>query len=421
MNMVNAELHGSKAPDGPPHGATLQLARASQPAPPEPGSPRADGMRILFVTEETTSEHQTIEELRTLVTRRDGFVWVDIPMCRYDDLEVRKVFDVFGFRERDIQSCMQRNHVQKVHSYEDYLFFVLFAPKLKTGGRGHIHFLELSQFVGQRYLVTVHAFNQTVAPEDATRETRHVYNRMTSEGLRAGSPWQISCEIVKNMTMHMEDFIECSSRQLWQLQQYVMADADDAEESPSFKALTETAGEMDCITARIESRDGSRPFPPPGPRTRLDRPRDSEPFLEALFRIRHGLLTVRSMTALSEEVYGRLMSLPSHKPSEREPMLDLAKRFRLLEASAAIQQDYLQGVVDHYRARTDTKRTLAAISLAVIAVVTLPITALASIYGMNIINNDQSDVSHLTVVLLVMSAMCAALLLWARKRRWFRW
>jgi Mg2+ and Co2+ transporter CorA len=371
----------------------------------------------LFIAGEVVTEGYTVDDLRSLLDRRDGFVWVDISRCHQADREVRDVFDIFGFHDRDVQSCMRRNHVQKVHSYPDYLFFVLFGPKLKREGRGHIHFLELSQFVGDRYLVTVHAFNPTVAPEDATIETRQVCNRLRAGTLRAASPWGISCEIVKHMTMHMEDFIECSSRQVWQLQQCVMAAADDDSDSESLtRFVAETAGEVDCQTPAVDSRRGSQAFPKPGARRR-----NSEPFLEALFRTRHGLITVRSMAALSEELYGRLVSLPDHKPSEREPLLDVAKRFKLLEASAAVQQDYLQGVVDHYRARTDTKRTLAAISLAVIAVVTLPITALASIYGMNIINNQESDPGHLAVVLTVMALISAWLLGWAVRRGWFRW
>ena len=37
---------------------------------------------------------------------------------------------------------------------------------------------------------------------------------------------------------------------------------------------------------------------------------DAEEFLEELFQVRHGLLTVRTMAALSREVYGRMAALP---------------------------------------------------------------------------------------------------------------
>jgi hypothetical protein len=49
----------------------------------------------------------------------------------------------------------------------------------------------------------------------------------------------------------------------------------------------------------------------------------------------------------------------------------------------------------------------------------LPITALSSVYGMNIIVNDRTDFSHLAVVLVVMAAMSATLLRWAKRQGWW--
>jgi hypothetical protein len=43
------------------------------------------------------------------------------------------------------------------------------------------------------------------------------------------------------------------------------------------------------------------------------------------------------------------------------------------------QVRYLEGVIEFYRARTDTKVTIAAERLALIAVITLPITAVSSL------------------------------------------
>ena len=63
--------------------------------------------------------------------------------------------------------------------------------------------------------------------------------------------------------------------------------------------------------------------------------------------------------------------------------------------------------------------TIAAERLAVIAVVTLPITALASVYGMNVIVNDRTDFVHVAIVLAVMAAMSGLLLGWAKRHGWW--
>lgn len=54
-----------------------------------------------------------------------------------------------------------------------------------------------------------------------------------------------------------------------------------------------------------------------------------------------------------------------------------------------------------------------------IAAVTPPITALSSIYGMNLIVNDRTHFLHLAVILLVMAAMSATLLRWTKRQGWW--
>jgi magnesium transporter len=49
----------------------------------------------------------------------------------------------------------------------------------------------------------------------------------------------------------------------------------------------------------------------------------------------------------------------------------------------------------------------------------LPITALSSIYGMNIIVNDHTQVTQLVVILAIMTVMSALLLTWAKRRGWW--
>ena len=70
---------------------------------------------------------------------------------------------------------------------------------------------------------------------------------------------------------------------------------------------------------------------------------------------------------------------------------------------ARSQEDYLQGVIEFYQTRTNTKMTIAAERLAVIAAVTLPITALSSVMGMNVIVNSDAATRTSLIVALVAS------------------
>jgi magnesium transporter len=98
---------------------------------------------------------------------------------------------------------------------------------------------------------------------------------------------------------------------------------------------------------------------------------------------------------------------------------DVEDQFRRVGAMAESQREYLQGVIEFYQTRTNTKMTIAAERLAVIAAVTLPITALSSVLGMNVIVNDHTHVTLLVVLLAIMGVMSAMVLLWAHRKGWW--
>ena len=57
--------------------------------------------------------------------------------------------------------------------------------------------------------------------------------------------------------------------------------------------------------------------------------------------------------------------------------------------------------------------------LAVIAAITLPITATSSVMGMNVIVNDSTHWVLLTIMLVIMSVVSFILLRWAKRQGWW--
>jgi magnesium transporter len=318
-----------------------------------------------------TVEHRTVDELAALLEKDDGMVWFDIPVC--DDVAAGVLTDVFGFHPLAVKACVQRNRVPKLHAYADHLFFVLHGPE--RGRAGHVHYIELDQFVGPNYVVTVHGpMNPAVPPQSARREVDAVLARIEAGRLQPANPFELSYSVVSAMARHMESFMEELTEDVWELEQRV------------------TGGHLG----------------------------DAEEFLEQLFQARHGLLAVGTIAAQNREIYERLTTLSRATPPGAMPLLrDGVDQFSRISTMAKAQKEYLQGVIEFYKTRTDTKMTIAAERLTVVAVVTLPITALASVYGMNIIVNGQTDVVHLAVLLLIMVAMSALLLAWARRQGWW--
>src|SRR5919112_1786399 len=130
-------------------------------------------MKVLMVTPAGATEYSA-DELDALVAETRaarGVLWVDVPA--WDDGAAAVLTDRFGIHPRAAADCAKRNPVPKVHRYSDHLFLVMHAPE--RGARGHVHYVEIDQFVGPGWLITVHGpLNPKVAPEAAAVETAAV-------------------------------------------------------------------------------------------------------------------------------------------------------------------------------------------------------------------------------------------------------
>jgi magnesium transporter len=317
-------------------------------------------------------ERKPVDELEMLIALGEGVVWVDIPTP--DEEGVRVLSEVFGFHRLAVRDCVERNQVPKIHAYSDHVFIILHAPERGRGGA--VHYVELDKFIGPGFLVTVHGpLNPAVPPEVALRETRAVLRRLESGRLRVSSSFELSYAVVSALARHQEAFVSTLAQEAALLEQRLMSEDELA---------------------------------------------DPEQFLEELFRARHELLVVRTMATLSREIYGRMVTLERYVPGASLPMVrDLADQFARVSGLADGQKDFLQGVIEFYQTRTNTKMTIAAERLAVIAAVTLPITALSSVYGMNVIVNERTRFFHLAVVLAVMASMSLILLRWTKRQGWW--
>lgn len=319
---------------------------------------------------ERGAERHTVAELDDLLAK-DDLIWVDIPSC--DDDAARVLRDVFHFHPLAIRDCVERNRVPRVHPYDDHALVVMHTPE--RGRHGHVHYVELDLLIGPRYVITVHGpVNPAVPPEIPLRETQAVLRRIESGRMHPSTPYELTRAIATTIARRQERFIEELTSEVWALEQRV------------------TGGHLG----------------------------NPEQFLEEMFQARHGLVTVRTIAALDREVYNLLLTLRRAVPTaDRMFVEEIVDRFERVRSIADGEKEYLQGVIEFYRTRTETKMTVAAERLAVIAVVTLPITALSSVLGMNLIVNDRTDFLLLSLVLLVMIAMSTLLLTWAKRQGWW--
>jgi len=327
-------------------------------------------MELRFITIEGVQEHD-VSQASALLDRSDGITWIDVP--QWEPAAERLLTELLDAHPLVVQACRERNHVPTVHSYENHLFVTLHVPLL--GKAGHVHLLEIDEIVGLNYLITVHGpLNPEVDPDEALVETRGVLKRIEAGRFRPRSAEELS---------------------------YALGSAIARRQRG---AIAEVAERMPDLEQRVMSGDFREP----------------EALLEQLFLTRHELITARTMAAQSHEVYARISSLDRPGTDEgRHFVRDLADQFDRVRSIGDGESQFLFGVIDLYQTRVSTKMTVAMERLAVIAAITLPVTAIASIFGMNLIVFGDTQVTHLVVVLLAMLVISALLLRWARRQGWW--
>jgi Mg2+ and Co2+ transporter CorA len=327
-------------------------------------------MKLRWIDSKGVSVRE-LAELPALRKRSDGFLWLDIP--EWSDAAESILANEFHFHPMAIAESKTRNHVPRVHVYPDHFFIVVHTPEIGAGG--HVHYLELDQFVGEHFLVTVHGpISPKVPLEAALRETSLVGTRMESGRLRPTSPYALTYAIVSTIARLEAEMVAEIAAEVGLLEQEVMAEAD----------------------------------------------KDPQAFLSELFTARHELLTIKTMAEQGSEIYRRAIRLTRFAPPEGlELMRDVLDQYETVTNISDSQLLFLIGVTEFYRARTDTKMTIAAERLAVIAALTLPVTSLSSVLGMNVIVNDSTRWTSLIIWLLIMLIMSLLLLRWAHKQGWW--
>ena len=312
------------------------------------------------------------EDARTLLGREGGFVWVDIP--EPDEESASYLSDTFGFPPTTVAACRERSIVAKLRPYDDHVFMIVHSPE--PGDPGQIRLLELDQFMSERYLVTVHGpLTPGVPIEKALRETKRVIERIEAGRFSPKRPAELSYAIVSAVADRMEELVSDLAVKVWHLERQV-------------------------LSGEIEDPDG---------------------FLDQMFRVRHEFLSLGTMAAGCREVYERLRTLLGRPlPTDVAPFVeDLRDQFDHVGTLCNGEKEFLQEILDFYLSKTTTQMNTAMKRLALITALALPLTAVASIYGMNFILNPVTNVTHLVVVLGLMGAATLGMLTWARRQGWW--
>ncbi len=350
---------------------------------PSPAA-RRDGVTVQVITAQQVTSHP-VDELTALLADPGNLVWVDIASC--DAAALACLSEVFRFHSIAVHDCVHRNHMAKLHVYDDHVFSVVHAPEI--GSRGHVHYIELDQFMGANYLVTVHGpLNPVVDPAVAFIDTDHVRQRLTNGHLRPRTPFELTSAIISSITRREVEMIAELAQTSGALERQLM---------------------MDEVSA------------------------DPEPFLDELFKAWYELLAIRTIATHSASVYRRMFKLVRSLPATEQPLVnDIAERFEQVVDMADGQREFLHGVIEFFQTRTSTHMTVAAEELnatsvqqnddmrkisAWVAIVAVP-TGVTGFFGQNVPYPGFGTAAGFYASLLIMIMLAGILYAIFRHKRW---
>jgi Mg2+ and Co2+ transporter CorA len=326
-------------------------------------------------------QERTVDDLQELVAQDrievplngagDGLAWVDMPSCDEDGQRILR--EVFGAHPMEIRDCVERSMVPKVHAYPGHLFVVIHG--VEPGEAGNVHLLELDMLAGIRYLVTVHGpYGAGVDPEAGLRETKSILERIRAGRLLPTTTAELSLPIVSGIARRMESLV--------------------AE-----KALRVATIDRQIMSGKMK---------------------ESDKLVEEIFCIRHELLTVGTLAAANRDVYGRITALSRYLPPDSRPLMeDMADQFERIQHLCEREKGFLQGIADYHDSKVTGSMNTAMERLALLVAIVTPINALAAIYGMNVIVNDETNEIQLVITLVFMALLTAAMLIWTKRQGWW--
>lgn len=295
--------------------------------------------------------------------KKEGkFLWVDIEGFKKDDID--ELEKTFGFHPLAIEDCISTSQRPKIDQYDSYLFIILHAAHVKAKKFG-IQTLELNTFFGSDYLVTVHEVNLQ------------------------------SINSIKERCQKNPALMDNGPSELF----YLITDAMIENYFPILDRLDK---EIDIVEQSI--------FTDP-----------SNKLLGKIFALKKDVLALRRIIAPQRETINFIaredyaLINKNLKIYFRDVSDQLARIVDLLET----YRDILTSALDGYRSTISNKTNEVMKILTVIATIMMPLTLIASIYGMNFkhmpaLGSPYGYHGILILMLVVMLGMLA----FFRRRKW---
>lgn len=307
-----------------------------------------------------------LEDPRVEMIEAATLRWINIDEPRLADRQW--LLETFGFHPLDLEDVASHNQRPKVDVYDEYLFIVMQFPRFDKD-TGRLHAAELDIFIGQDFVITL--------PNDMVLPLPSMFERARSsadvrEGLMSRGPGYLLYQV-------LDRSVDAGFPMLGQIGRKLRRLEDDIfEGGRSVEIVREISNVKQEI---INFRSVIRP---------------QRAVFRALERAKQPYLTddldiyFDDLTDASERIW------------------DVLENFKeIVEGLESSNESVLSHRLN------DTFRVLTAVS-----VILLPLTLLASIFGMNVLFPGVESHEAFWAILVLMAVILVAMVVFFRRRGW---
>jgi magnesium transporter len=319
---------------------------------------------LYFHGDEVPAAGLTPAQVRAALSDAAGVQWVDLENPSAEDA-ASVLGEVFGFHPLTIEDCLNDEQRPKLDDFGDYVFVVARAQTREMLVTGRDDAIEVDLYLGRNYVVTVH--EDPLPTIAALREAAGRDARLLARG---------ADRLAALCLEHLAD------------------------------GIVDALDHVDAELEAIEDALFNRPDP-----TVVNR----------LFQVRHQLVTMRRVVGPQREVINRLAwdSFTPVRPESRLYFREVYDRVVLSMDLADSRRDLATSLLETYLSVVSNRLNETMRLLTALQMIFLPMTLIASIYGMNFLDMPPFGVPGGWVFAWVaMVAVAATMALIFRWRRW---
>jgi len=315
---------------------------------------------MAYTPTDLLEEHDvTVGRCRELVEKY-SVVWVNI--VDPDGRTLEELETLFGFHPLALEDSLNQDLTPKIELYDDVLFIVartiVWAEEIETD--------QLSLFVSRKFVVTIH---DKVFPQ--LEDIRIRLRKKNPRLLKAAS-----------------DFLA-----------YTILDVIVDSYFPHLDR-------MENIVNELEERALTDP---------------SRHTANTIHEFRRDLLLLRNALRPQREAFAQLSraDLPMFRKETRNYLRDVYDHMiRTLDTLDTLRE-VSSGLMEVYLTVVNNNMNEIMKTLTIIATIMLPLSLVASVYGMNVVYPGTGDVMGFYSATAIMLLIAVAMLFWFRRRKWF--